>query len=54
MGVFVMGSEQYTCTIKNVTVFWKGKKVYEHGNSVDGQIEGDKGRRKENKLTEIL
>jgi hypothetical protein len=54
MGVFVMNSEEYTCTIKNVTVFWKGKKVYEHGNSVGGQIEGDKGRRKESKLTEIL
>jgi len=54
MGVFVMNSEEYTCTIKNVTVFWKGKKVYEHGNSFDRQIEGDKGRRKESKLTEIL
>ena len=53
LGVFERGKEKYTCTIKNVTVFWKGQKVYENGKSVE-EIEGSKSRRKSEKLTELL
>jgi len=51
--VFKRGKEKYTCTIKNVTVFWKGQKVFENGKSVE-EIERIKRRRNSERLTELL